>query len=288
MGSCHAKRVEGPHRSPSAFLRFEAAPGRKRREDKRGGRRHSWFPPAGVLSAGANAKCGSGARRGQVEGACVCRTKENATAGKRFVCPYCVGRRSPRIAVRETCADSGFAPWAGLRAPSGAAHFWRHSCSALDSAKYREAAVEEYKNRCDPLFARKDIFVVCPCMVDLRCASAVELRSALLRGGHSSGLEEMLGRGSEAPSGGTSLLLTSAQMCGRRMESAGSIRPSRAPHMECKFLLRKGGQCMGCALEYLSRVANETDSTLVRAVAEEREFICEALRMLYTPSVPSC
>ena len=44
---------------------------------------------------------------------------------------------------------------------------------------------------------------------------------------------------------------------------------------------------MGKALEYFCRVAKETDSSLVRAVDSECEFICEATRILYTPYAPS-
>ena len=57
-------------------------------------------------------------------------------------------------------------------------------------------------------------------MVDLRRAPSAELRSTIFRVKeylppvNRSGLEDALGSGSEVPSDGTSLLLTSPQMCG--------------------------------------------------------------------------
>ena len=41
------------------------------------------------------------------------------------------------------------------------------------------------------------------------------------------------------------------------------------------------------ALAYFCRVANQTDNLLVRAAASEREFICEAVRISYTPHAPT-
>ena len=91
---------------------------------------------------------------------------------------------------------------------------------------------------------------------------------------NSSGLEAVLGQGSEVPSDGTSLLLMTAQFSGAgaqaeevAMESAGRIRLSRAPNMKYKCLLSNGAQSMDAALEYFSRVAKQTDNALVRAVA---------------------
>ena len=92
-----------------------------------------------------------------------------------------MGRRSPPIAPCATCADGGFAPSQGVWSPSAAIPFLCNNCGALDSAKRRDAAIEEYANRSDPLFARKDIFVACPRLVDLRRASLAELRIAFLR-----------------------------------------------------------------------------------------------------------
>ena len=51
------------------------------------------------------------------------------------------------------------------------------------------------------------------------------------------------------------------------MESAGRIRLSRAPHMKYKYLLGNGVRPMDEALEYFRRVAKQTDSPLLRAVA---------------------
>lgn len=172
-----------------------------------------------------------------------CRTEGSSTTGQWFVCPDCAGGRSPPIAVYETCADSGSALSLGAWAPTGAAHSRCRTCNALDSARHSEAAVEEYRNKCDPLSARKDIFVVGPPR-----ASSAELRCALFRAkehlppANTSGLEDVMGQGSEVPSNGTSLLLTSAQICGSgtraeqvATESVDRLRLSREPHMKYKY-----------------------------------------------------
>ena len=104
--------------------------------------------------------------------------EESATAGNWFVCPHYVGRRSPPTAVCETWSDRGLAPSLGPRTPSGAAHVRCRMCIALDSATHREAVVAGYKNRRDPLFAREDIFVGRPPIVDLRRAPSVEPRTS--------------------------------------------------------------------------------------------------------------
>ena len=70
------------------------------------------------------------------------------------------------------------------------------------------------------------------------------------------------------------------------MESVGRIRLSRAPHMKYKWLLSNGAQSIGKALEHFRRVAEQTDSPLVRAVADEREDIYEATHFLRTPYAP--
>ena len=64
------------------------------------------------------------------------------------------------------------------------------------------------------------------------------------------------------------------------MESVGSIRLSRPPHMKYKYSLPNGARPMDKALEYFRRVANETDNPLARAVANEREIIREATRRI--------
>ena len=127
-----------------------------------------------------------------------------------------MGRRSPPIAPCATCADGGFAPSQGVWSPSAAIPFLCNNCGALDSAKRRDAVVAEYENRCGPLLARKDLLVASSRMVDLRLASLVELRGAVLRlqkhlpPANTSRLEDALRQGSEVPSDGTSLLLMSA------------------------------------------------------------------------------
>ena len=71
-----------------------------------------------------------------------------------------------------------------------------------------------------------------------------------------------------------------------RIESVDRIWFRRAPHMEYKCLLGSGVQHMGRGLVYPRRVAKETGSSWVRAVAQDRRFTCESLRIQYTPSAP--
>ena len=118
--------------------------------------------------------------------------------------------------------------------------FRRNICGASDSAKRRDAVIEEYKIRREPLFVRKDIFVARPLMFELRRAAFLELRSALLRvtrhlpPANTSGLEDALWPGSEIPSDGTSLLLASAlgRGSGTRAGQVACMRLSRAAHMK--------------------------------------------------------
>ena len=157
----------------------------------------------------------------------------------------------------------------------------------------------EYKSRRDPASVCRDIFVVRPWMGELRRASRTDLRTALVRAkkhlppSNSPGLEDVLGQGGEVPSDGTSLLLTTAQFSSAgaqaekvAMESADRIRLSRAPHVTYKYLLSGGARSMEKALEYFRRVADQSDDPLVRAVASEREFICETMRIPFTPYAP--
>ena len=116
-------------------------------------------------------------------------------------------------------------------------------------------------------------------MVGVRRASPATLHSALLRvkkhlaPANASGLEDVLGQRGEAPSDETSLS-TTAQFSGAgaqagevAMESVGRIRLSRAPHMKYEYLLSNGAQSTAKTLEYLRRVAKQTDDALVRAAA---------------------
>ena len=169
----------------------------------------------------------------------------------------------------------------------------------MDAAKRRESVAEEYKNRCDSASACRDIATACPWMVELRRATPPDLRTAPARvrkrlpPPNISGLEDVLGHGGEAPSDSASLLLIPAQISGAgtraekvAMESVGRIRLSRAPHMKYKYPLSGGARTIGKALEYFRRVVKQSDDPLVRAVASEREFICEAMRTLVTPYAP--
>ena len=169
-----------------------------------------------------------------------CPVKGSAPAGKWLVRGDCVGGRDPPGAATPHFASS-LRAWA----PNAAAQFRCNMCLALDAAKRRESVVDEYKDRCDPSSVRRDILVMCPWMAGLRRAPPSELRSALLRAkkhlppSNTSGLEDVLGQGGEVPSGGTSLLLMTAQLSGVgaqaervAMESVGRIRLSRSPHMK--------------------------------------------------------
>ena len=116
------------------------------------------------------------------------------------MCPHCVGRRSPPRALCESRAESGFAPPAGAQLPGAAVPFRCNIRGASDPAKRRDAVNAEYKDRCDPLFVRKDIFAARQRMVNLRSATPVEMRSAPLRvekhvpPANTSGLGDVLGQ----------------------------------------------------------------------------------------------
>ena len=57
--------------------------------------------------------------------------------------------------------------------------------------------------------------------------------------------------------------------------------------MKFKYLLSGGVQSMDKVFEYFRRVVKESNDALAQAVASEREFICEAMRVLFTPYAPS-
>ena len=206
-------------------------PEKNERGRKKGGRYYFRLPPFSVSSTGADAYWrGYGTRRTSAR---FVKQEEARLWGN---CSFA------RTAWRVVLPVSPFAKLAPI-----VVSFRCHICGALDSAKHRRAAAEEYKNRCDLLFVRKDIFVVRPWMVDLRCAPSVELRGALLHAkkhlplANASGSGDVLGQGSDVPSGGTSLFSMPARMCGSgtragqvAMEDVDSIRLSRALHMQYK------------------------------------------------------
>ena len=51
--------------------------------------------------------------------------------------------------------------------------------------------------------------------------------------------------------------------------------------MKYKYLLSNGAQSMRDVMGYFRRAAKQADSSLARAVTDEREFIFEPLRILY-------
>ena len=115
-----------------------------------------------------------------------------------------------------------------------------------------------------------------PCVFG-EIAQCVMAGEKTLAAAKTSGLDDVLGRGSEVSAGGTELYFTSAEMRGAGtrgeqevMESGDRIRLSRAPRMKYKYLLSNRAQLMSRALEYFRRAAKETDSGLVRAASVKR------------------
>ena len=110
------------------------------------------------------------------------------------------GRRDPPSSLRDTCAAS-----VGVWSPNAPAASRCNICRAMDAAKRRESVAGEYKNRCDSASVCRDIFTACPWMVELRRAPPSDLRAVLARvkkrlpPSNLSGLEDVLGRGGEAP-----------------------------------------------------------------------------------------
>ena len=89
------------------------------------------------------------------------------------------GSRVRRVACTTALCDSGLAPSMVTWCPGAAVPFRCNISGALYSAKHRDAVTEEYKNRRDPFFVSKDIFVARPWMVDSRRTTLVKLRSVL-------------------------------------------------------------------------------------------------------------
>ena len=103
------------------------------------------------------------------------------------------------------------------------------------------------------------------------CVARCYVSKSAPRPANTSRLEAVLGQGGEAPSDGTSLLLTSAHTggSGTRAEqvalgSEDRIRRGRAPHLKYKYLSGSSVQSVDRASEYFRRVAKETDSSWVR------------------------
>ena len=111
----------------------------------------------------------------------------------------CVGCRNPPGAARDFCVDNGYASSLGTWPPGASTPFRCNVCCAPDATKYREAAIDEYKNRRDPTAIYEDISAVGPWVADSRRATPAELRHALLRvkkhlaPANSSGLQDVLG-----------------------------------------------------------------------------------------------
>ena len=56
--------------------------------------------------------------------------------------------------------------------------------------------------------------------------------------------------------------------------------------MKYKYLLAGSARTIDRASEYFRRAVGQSDDPLVRAAASEREFICEAMRILFAPYAP--
>ena len=99
-----------------------------------------------------------------------CQTKESASASKWIVRGDCAGRRDPPSAVRDLCADNGFASSSGTWPPNAMAPFRRNICRALGAAEYSETVAGEFRDWCDPSSICRDMFAACPWIVELRRA----------------------------------------------------------------------------------------------------------------------
>ena len=163
-----------------------------------------------------------------------CSARGSSSAGKLYVCPSFMGHGDPPNTLCDACVDCAFAPSAGAWAPGATPHFRCNVCVALDAADHRAARIDMYTARFDPTSVRKDTFAAHPGMADLSRASPEEPRSALLRAkkhlapANTSGLEDVLGHGSDVPSEGTSLLSTTAQFPGAGASTERAARESVA------------------------------------------------------------
>ena len=200
----------------------------------------------------------------------ICRTR------MRF--PPIARGAGPPFGLCETCADGGSSPSLGLRNPDGAAFFRRHTCSALDSAERREAAVEGNANRRDPLCVCKDIFVVCPWMGEMRIFAREKKMapSDHVRLGRRDGARQRsaFGRNVVVTDVGPHVWLRVP-----RGASGHGIRgspPSQSGGgVQSMGYFRRVLEFFPC-LGYFRRVAKGTGSAPVRGVSQVREFTWEA------------
>ena len=136
--------------------------------------------------------------------------------------------------------------------------------------------------------------------MDIRRAALGEIHTAKvrvkrhLRSANTPGLGDVLGRGAEAPSGGTSLSFMAAKSYGpgsRSVEVAvepiGRSRLNRAPRLKYKHLVGPGTKGIYRALEYFRRLTKGADDVPVGAVASEQGYTCVAARILLTPFAPN-
>ena len=139
-----------------------------------------------------------------------CHVKEVLSAEKWFAPLDCAGRRINPTAFCKMCADKGWAPSSGSRDPKLPSPFACRARTTIECVSFREAPLEDYKKRPDPISARKDIFTARPSTADIRRTPPAEVRGALLRVrrrrplANTPGAGDVSGRGSDVPSEGTS------------------------------------------------------------------------------------
>ena len=71
------------------------------------------------------------------------------------------------------------------------------------------------------------------------------------------------------------------------MESLENIGLNRAPHMRYREPLGSKAESMRRALAFFQKVTKGADNDLARSLALEREFICDAHRILFAPYQPA-
>ena len=70
------------------------------------------------------------------------------------------------------------------------------------------------------------------------------------------------------------------------LKSLGRCDLGPAPHMKYGLLLGPNVTSMGRAITYFRKVVKESDDPLARALAKEREYFRDRLRVLFAPHVP--
>ena len=149
-----------------------------------------------------------------------CQPKEPTYAGKRFVCVDCVGRRVPPSAVCDSRVDNGYASFLGTWPPRASSPSRCNICCARDATMFRDAVVDDIKNRWGPLLVCKDFVAACPWVVELRRASPADFRSALPRSAgprvRHARPRGRVGPGKRSPLGWNAVAVDGCSVLGRR------------------------------------------------------------------------